>query len=776
MKIIKTIIILSVMSFFGGVFHPNFANAAIVNENPKLLGNNVADPAALYYNGKYYAYKTGHGFNVFESSDGVSYTHKGEAVRNFPARVGGLHWAPDVVWDGGQFVMVFSAQDNYNQYKSMCIWRATSKSPLGPFNVSSSPFQCSNGYGDIDPSLVRNDSNGAWYLLYREGDEGRRCGLYSTWINQYHQTTGKSLLLAGNCGAGPANDYYKENPEMIRAPDGTWVLFFSRGNYKDGSYKTGWATCSSPSGPCQERGNFLKSGTTKGASQDGPGGLSVAKTGNKYYALWHGYVNGNRSPSQRKLFGSALKWRNGHTPYLEGSGAWVTSATTHIENATHSNWMSPTDNKKHNEAIKVTRTITNGEGLGWLHNISVSGGNMNVDTSVHIDMMWLNKDKKVVKAKTVCDYTARGQKKCSDGARYANWERNSGIGDIKKNNGQKIINNVGSYYTPNNLAIVIYICQRVSWSASSYKDAQTGGARKWTDGLATTDWNCAKIVENKIDMTTSIKNINTKKHTYDVEVDVKNTPFIKEVLVPTWTEYRGQDDLKWYQMKKISGSGNKYRLTVKASDHKNETGKYNTHVYVRQTDGSQKVITLSVDKLGTWTTEGKTFIRTEKSSYTKPTSSPSSKINTSITAKAGEPIGWISDIKVSGGDMTVPTSVHVEMLWLDKNSKKIKYNNNVCDWTGTSDKCAEGVWYGPSSRGIRKNYRGGDIKKKNGQYIVKGLSAWYKTNSSQIGQTICQRVSWSASNANDSETGSGWNRSWLDGNSPTGWNCAKIIK
>lgn len=49
--------------------------------------------------------------------------------------------------------------------------------------------------------------------------------------------------------------------------------------------------------------------------------------------------------------------------------------------------------------------------------------------------------------------------------------------------------------------------------------------------------------------------------------------------------------------------------------------------------------------------------------------------------------------------MTVPTSVHVEMLWLDKNSKKIKYNNNVCDWTGTSDKCAEGVWYGPSSKG-----------------------------------------------------------------------------
>ncbi|MBQ6550880.1 MAG: GBS Bsp-like repeat-containing protein, partial [Lachnospiraceae bacterium] len=58
---------------------------------------------------------------------------------------------------------------------------------------------------------------------------------------------------------------------------------------------------------------------------------------------------------------------------------------------------------------------------------------------------------------------------------------------------------------------------------------------------------------------------------------------VTEVLMPTWTEANGQDDLIWYEAPII---GDHAEVYVKASDHNNETGNYMTHVYVYNKDGS----------------------------------------------------------------------------------------------------------------------------------------------------------------------------------------------
>ena len=84
--------------------------------------------------------------------------------------------------------------------------------------------------------------------------------------------------------------------------------------------------------------------------------------------------------------------------------------------------------------------------------------------------------------------------------------------------------------------------------------------------------------------TLTIENNNTETGTFDAVVrNVVSPNGLKEVLIPTWSDKNWQDDLVWHKaVLQIDGS---YRATIKASDHKNDDGKYNVHVYyVDQTD------------------------------------------------------------------------------------------------------------------------------------------------------------------------------------------------
>ena len=77
----------------------------------------------------------------------------------------------------------------------------------------------------------------------------------------------------------------------------------------------------------------------------------------------------------------------------------------------------------------------------------------------------------------------------------------------------------------------------------------------------------------------TIENNNTTAGTFDAVVrNIVAPTGLKEVLVPSWSLAGGQDDLIWHKAtRQADGS---YRVTIKATDHKNSTGKYRADAYI----------------------------------------------------------------------------------------------------------------------------------------------------------------------------------------------------
>ena len=83
-----------------------------------------------------------------------------------------------------------------------------------------------------------------------------------------------------------------------------------------------------------------------------------------------------------------------------------------------------------------------------------------------------------------------------------------------------------------------------------------------------------------------IQNNNKDTGTFDVIIkDVYSPKGVQTVQVPTWSDKDGQDDIRWYEA--IRQANGDYKVSVKASDHKNSTGKYHVHLYYIQNDGSR---------------------------------------------------------------------------------------------------------------------------------------------------------------------------------------------
>ena len=136
---------------------------------------------------------------------------------------------------------------------------------------------------------------------------------------------------------------------------------------------------------------------------------------------------------------------------------------------------------------------------------------------------------------------------------------------------------------------------RATIKASDHKNSQgkylshvyyvtATGTKEFVTGTATT-------VHHKHSAgTLTIENNNSTTGTFDAVIrDVVSPNGLNEVLVPTWSEVNGQDDLVWHKaIKQADGS---YRATIKASDHKNSQGKYLSHVYYVTATGTKEFVT-----------------------------------------------------------------------------------------------------------------------------------------------------------------------------------------
>lgn len=76
---------------------------------------------------------------------------------------------------------------------------------------------------------------------------------------------------------------------------------------------------------------------------------------------------------------------------------------------------------------------------------------------------------------------------------------------------------------------------------------------------------------------------------------------VDHVYFPTWTEKDGQDDLIWY---KGTAEGNVASCYIPYSDHNNELGNYDVHVYVYDNAGLYSMTSTSITKPNNFTSLG----------------------------------------------------------------------------------------------------------------------------------------------------------------------------
>ena len=298
------------------------------------LDREVADPAALYTEGRFHVYSTSathcvsgtcHDYRVprFTSPDlAVPGQLDGDAMPARPDWVApndDAIWAPAVARIGDRYVLYFAATRSGSGHAALkCLGAAVSAGPAGPFVPLPEPLRCTPGYWSIDPYPVTDGRR--WYLLWRQDDRANVTGrivaapLDHDGLSLAGPTTATLLVGAfsweegypqGVPGIGPI-----ENPAMARHPaTGDWLLTWSANRWETQNYATGLATCAGPLGPCRRTGGaspWLRTSADPSiattARLGGAGGLSfVVGPGDELYALLHAYRGAGQAPGTRRV-------------------------------------------------------------------------------------------------------------------------------------------------------------------------------------------------------------------------------------------------------------------------------------------------------------------------------------------------------------------------------------------------------------------------------------------------------------------------------------------
>ena len=96
--------------------------------------------------------------------------------------------------------------------------------------------------------------------------------------------------------------------------------------------------------------------------------------------------------------------------------------------------------------------------------------------------------------------------------------------------------------------------------------------------------------KNEAPVISNAKITNVSRSGYTVTCTVTDDNAVDRVLMPTWSENNGQDDLIWYTANR---SGNTYTIEIKTSNHKNDSGKYHTDIYAYDSEGKVSKVELT---------------------------------------------------------------------------------------------------------------------------------------------------------------------------------------
>jgi arabinan endo-1,5-alpha-L-arabinosidase len=275
--------------------------------NP-VLDLDFPDPYAVSTSDGYRAFATNsRGLNVpvAQSRDLATWTQLGDALPDLPSWVkADSVWAPSVQQVGDGFVMYVTVGDL--RRGRQCIFVATSDVIDGPYVLTDQPLACGAG-GSIDASPSTDAAGITWLTWKDEAADGSPAQIRSVSL------TRDGLRLAGVpvtllCSEDVQGGDTVEGPSLVPTEYG-YLLFFSVGDWTTNAYRTGYATCSSPSGPCEVQSSEWLTSATSGT---GPGGLEVfAGTDRGVYVTYHTW-----SRSRRVLNIDALEIGADGTPVL----------------------------------------------------------------------------------------------------------------------------------------------------------------------------------------------------------------------------------------------------------------------------------------------------------------------------------------------------------------------------------------------------------------------------------------------------------------------------
>lgn len=296
---------------------------------------NFADPSLTSFGPMTWAYSTNQGGShlpAMWSADNKTFTarveaegsaafdgdpngYANDAFHTVPWGVNGSHemWAPSVAFVGTHWVSFHAVKiaqpPNYSSYGRLCIFVATSASPMGPFNAASAnPIVCPSASidpaGAIDPEVFVDETTDIPYLLWKT--EGSQGGNYQKVFSRQLNSTGTAfaakssdhLLLMNSPGSWEGT--VLENPSLTKV-NGTYVLLFSGNNFNTTRYATGYAICSGPLGPCTK--SSANPILTSAPGAWGPGGADgMVDARGRFIAMYQAWTgaSGSAGTGQRK--------------------------------------------------------------------------------------------------------------------------------------------------------------------------------------------------------------------------------------------------------------------------------------------------------------------------------------------------------------------------------------------------------------------------------------------------------------------------------------------
>ena len=301
-----------------------------------VLTTNFPDAFVLSHGVEFIAYSTNDGPNVPVAvsrnlRQWTVLTDPADPKRKYDAmpRLGswakeGFTWAPEVLELNGKYLLYYTA--SARRENMQCVGVAVAADPKGPFvDSNSGPIVCQTKLGGTIDASPFKDADGSLYLYFK--NDGNRVHVRTSLFGQRLAPNGLSVV-------GEPQELLKDNekwedrvieaPTMVRAPTG-YALFYSGGffgwNPQEGGmspYAMGYATCSSPLGPCKPSpaNPLLHSFKDKEAGcLSGPGHQSIFNAAGHTFISFHAWAATSacrKAPEDaRYLYVAPLFWKNG---------------------------------------------------------------------------------------------------------------------------------------------------------------------------------------------------------------------------------------------------------------------------------------------------------------------------------------------------------------------------------------------------------------------------------------------------------------------------------